>query len=167
MSLLSTNAHHLLMEAAQCELATSDNVFEDEIETSFEDIWADLPELKDDIPYNEDAVLVLRTESADEVFTYAEYDNLAKYMEFSNITDVVEALDMLKEHYGLEDLGIAVDSYDEACDVMKEAKVLGKAGEKLGLAKVSSSINLIKDLKNKGIKIFKKKGEKKGKKKKK
>lgn len=166
MSLLSTNVHTLLMEAARSELSAADNIAEDDVESSFEQMWANMPELKDTLFYTEEQVPVFRIGGEAEPITVVEFDSLAKYMESNNVTDVVDALNKLREYYELDELSIAVESYDEASEVLEEAKVLGhKAGNKVGLAKIKASTELIKDLKEKEIKIFKQKGKKKGKKK--
>lgn len=163
MSLLN-NTHQILVEASKSELCMADNIFEDDIECSFENTWKDLPELSRPLMYTEEQVPVF---GIDEGAIVVEYDNLAKYMESNNITDIVEALNSLNEYYNLgQPIGIVVESYDSAVEVVEEAKKLNqKAAEKSGLAKVKSSTNLIKDLKEKGIKVWKQKGIKKGKKK--
>lgn len=166
MSLLN-NAHQILVEASKSELCMADNILEDDIECSFEDTWKDLPELSQPLMYTEEQVPVFGIGEGAERAIVVEYDNLAKYMESNNITDIVEALNSLKEHYNLEQpIGIVVESYDSAVEVVEEAKKLNqKAAEKSGLAKVKSSTDLIRDLKEKGVKIWKQKGIKKGKKK--
>lgn len=160
MNLLNT--HELLMEAARTESSMVDNVCEDDIEAGFEDMWADLPELSAPLVYTEDAVPIFGIEGA----IVVEYDSLSKYMESSNIKDVVEAITKLKEHYNLDDLSIVVESYDTASAVLEEAKkISSKSLDKSGLNKIKTSADLIKGIKERGIKVFRKKGLKKGKKK--
>ena len=156
------NTHELLMEAARSESSKADNVYEDDVESGFEDMWAELPELSAPLVYTEDAVPIFGIEGN----IVVEYDSLSKYMESSNIKDVVEAIEKLKEHYNLDDLGIVVESYDTAVEVLEEAKKIGsKCTDKSGLIKIKTSTNLLKSIKDRGIKIFRKKGLKKGKKK--
>lgn len=165
MSLLN-NAHQILVEASKSECCMADNIMEDAIESSFEDTWKDLPELSQPLMYTEEQVPVFGIGDGAERAIVVEYDNLAKYMESNNIEDIVEALDRLKEHYALEQpIGIVVESYDSAVEVVEEAKKLNqKAAEKSGLAKVKSSTDLINKLKEKGVKVWKQRGIKKGKK---
>lgn len=161
------NTHHLLAEAARAELNTADNIYEDEIETTFEDMWSDLPELNQPLEYTAEAVTVFGIPNGAEKAIVVEYESLAKFMEFNNIDNVVEALDSLKEYYNLDDIGVVVESYDSAVVVMEEAKKLNqKAAEKSGLAKVKSSTDLLRDLKDQGVKVWKQIGKKKGKKRK-
>lgn len=166
MNLLS-NTHQLLVEACKSELCMADNIMEDDIESSFEDTWKDMPELSQPLMYTEEQVPVFGIGEGAERAIVVEYDNLAKYMVSNNIEDVVEALDRLKEHYNFEQpIELVVESYDSAVEVVEEAKKLNqKAAEKTGLAKVKSSTDLIRDLKEKGVKVWKQKGIRKGKKK--
>lgn len=158
------NTHDLLAEAARAQIITADNFDQDEIETGFEGMWADLPELNQPLEYTAEAVSVFGIPNGDEKAIVVEYDNLAKFMEFNNIDNVVEALDSLKEYYNLDDIGIVVESYDSAVVVMEEAKKLNqKAAEKSGLAKVKSSTDLLRDLKTKGVKVWKRSSKKTGK----
>lgn len=167
MSLVTNNTHHILIEACKSEACRADDILEDVIESSFEDTWADLPMLNQPIIYTEEQVPIFGIGEGAERAIVVEHDNLAKYMESNNVTDVVEALDRLKEYYSLDSLDIVIESYDSAVEVVEEAKKLNqKAAEKSGLAKVKSSTDLLRDLKEKGVKVWKQCGIKKSKKKK-
>lgn len=160
------NTHRLLMEAAETELTAVDSIFEDEIESTFEDIWAGLPELSEPINYTVEAVNVFGIGENDTRAIVVEYDELAKYMMSNNITNIIEALENISTHYNIDDLGIVIESYDDAVIVIEEAKKAKSAGNKNALKQVKASTDFISKLKEKGIKVWKKKGLKKGKKKK-
>lgn len=154
------NTHELLMEAMRTESSKVNSVREDDVEAGFENMWAELPELSAPLVYTEDAVPIFGIEGA----IVVEYDSLSKYMESSNIKDVVEAITKLKEHYNLDDLSIVVESYDTAYKVFKEAiEISSKSLDKSGLNRIKTSANLIKGIKERGIKVFRKKGLEKGK----
>lgn len=160
----SRNPLTTLLEASRTEASLADNLYDDDIEATFESCYKELPEV-DQPFYSEEAVPVFG--GADGA-VIVEADNLARYMESNNITDVAQALSNLAEHYNQDprNMVVMVESEDEAREVVEEAKSLAqKMADRSKLVKVKSSTDFLRDLKVKGIRVAKKKSKKKGKKK--
>lgn len=157
--------HYVLSEAAKSELSSVESIREDAVESKFESTYAEMDELPENLMYAEDAIPIFNVNGTPVV----EHDMLAKFMECNDIEDVEEAVDRLKEYYEIDNLAVAVESYDAASDAMNEAKMLNRPTTyKRGLMQMEAQMTLFDKLKQKGIPMFKKKAKKKpvGKKKK-
>jgi len=142
-----------------------DQSLQDDIGDAFEDI----DELDDDIEYTAEMVNVIQQESVSELRYLVEMDNLAKYMESANVTDVSEALTSIAECNSLDvDLMcVVIESEDYAVELLEEAKKMKKSDPTKTKQKgIKSTLDVINMLKTKGIKVVKKKSKAKRKKKK-
>lgn len=157
MAISSSAAYYVLAEAAKSELSSVESIREDAIESKFETVYAEMDELSEDLMYAEDAIPIFGVNGVPVV----EYDMLAKFMESNDIEDVEEAVNRLKEHYDLDTLVVAVESYDVASTAMIEAKMLNRPTTyKRGLIHMEAQMTLFDKLKKKGIPMLKKKPKK-------
>lgn len=121
------------------------------LSTDDEDIKNNLTSIIDldfDFDYVADMIPVKIDESTNE--TYMEYDNVSKFMESNNITEIDEAMQKICEHYNESNPNITyknsvlvIESKKSIIKNLKDADVKSKA-------KVNKTL---KDIKNKGIKI--------------
>ena len=86
---------------------------------------------------------------------YVEMDNLMKYMQSRNITDVKEAMENVAEANRLEldQLSLVIESKEYMNSVLEEASQLSKAGDKSLLENCELSVKLINLLKAEGINV--------------
>ena len=151
--------YEILIEACKSECGECNDLIEDEVRQEIEDEYVEIEELEDDIEYNEDMVPVIQQE-VEEGFRYlVEMDNLAKFMDSVEEEDPEEALKRIADANELEEatMCIVVESDQYIQQLISEAKTANKAGSKVKLGKLSASAKLLKNLKNKGIKVLKKK----------
>ena len=156
--------YDILTEACKSECGECDDLIEDEVEQELEDEYEEVEELEDDIEYNEDMVPVIQQDIEEGSRYLVEMDVLAKYMISSKEEDPAEALKRIAEANSLEpsSMCIVIESDDYARELIEEAKTTKKkTGSKFKLNKIASSSKLLKHIKNKGIKVLKKKSKKK------
>ena len=161
---LFNNPTQIIIEAGNLDLETSDNIMIESAANDFATRCSEIPTLNEDtIHYSEEAVPVFGVESTPGIKGVVELENVVKYMESNNVEDVCEAVEKIAEHYGLnsKDLAIVIESDDDLNNTLQEAKVAAKKGNKSGLVKVGKAAEVLKNIKNKGLKIFKKKPSKK------
>ena len=152
---LFKNPAEVIAEASMADMAAS-NILVESAADEFARECDSLSTLGADVVfYTEEVVPIF---DAGNGVAVVEMDNLVKFMESSNIEDVGEAIDRLAEHYDIDprNLGIVVEDADTIDDAISEAKVNAKHGDKKKLGVVAKAGDLIKDLKDKGVKIFKK-----------
>lgn len=134
----------------------------------------------DSIPTLEDGVISY-TEEVVPVFAYndmavVELESVVKFMESNDITDIEEAMQLIAEHYGVEDLGIVIESDceckkgkgkkeddddDDDYDDDFEEACAGRTANKAKKKELKVATEALIDLKNKGFKLFKKPSKKK------
>lgn len=170
--ILGQNPFKILTEAMKsetCEIDCTDDQLDDSlVQGDFDDIYDDTEELEDDIDYSEDMVNVIQQETASGSRYLVEMDNLAKYMQSSNITDVLEAITKIAECNSLDATAmcVVIESSESARQMLEEAKKFKKSDPTKSLVQgIKDSFDVIKLMKTKGIKVVKKKARgKKGKK---
>jgi hypothetical protein len=155
MSYVSPKTHFLLTEAARTELSITENVTVDDVSSTYESAYRHIPALPDGIVvYSEETVPVFALEEGSRR-AVVEEDTLAKFMGHNNITDVLDALDRLKEYYQLESLDIVIESESEAAETLEEAKKMKAGGSSAGLKKIKATTKTMDTLKKKGVKLWK------------
>lgn len=164
MGVLFKNVTELLSEA--CKSETYVKEMDDELQDELMSEIDELEELDCDICYTTEMVNVLEHETKYGRRYLIEYSDIVKLIEGRDI-DIREAMELVCEHnmIGMQDTYILIESQDiledsisetvdsllEACDPVCKAKRRNK------LAKCNQAI---KNMKNKGIKIIKKKSNK-------
>lgn len=160
----------LMMEACKSEGCKSEGCkSEADVDGDFDELEDEVESCKEyaeDIEYGADYVPVLALES-DGIPIYAvELDNLNKYMESAEIDDIREALENVAECNDLSmgDIYLMIEDADTISEAIQEAK----CSKKLSSKKIKSSAGLefFQDLKNKKVKVIKKKSKSKRRKKK-
>lgn len=164
--LFRKTALQLMMESCKSECgATKTEIEVDEDFDELEDEVESCKEYAGDIEYAADYVPVLALES-DGIPMYAvELDTLNKYMESAEIDDIREALENVAEcnNLSMGDMYLMIEDGDTISEAIQEAK----SSKKISSKKIKSSAGLefFKDLKNKKVKVIKKKSKSKKRKK--
>ena len=164
MGVLFKNVTQILSEACKSNVTIKE--IDDELQDELMSEIDELEELDCDICYTTEMVNVLEQETKFGRRYLVEYENLVKLIEGREI-DIRDALELVCEHnsIGIQDTYVVIESQEtlaesiseikdsilEACNPVKKAKRRNK------LAKCNE---MIKNLKNKGIKVVKKKSNK-------
>lgn len=162
--MIKKNIFEIISEAAKAETVFADNIFEDDIMAEFGNVYKEMEEV--DYVYTVESVPVF---DAGDGNYFIEADSVAKLMEASD-DDISSTLDNIAEHYDIPvtSIGIVFESDDYAEEVLEEAKKhKAKAGDLSKFAPIKATTKVAEELKEKGVKLFKKKGKKSSKKKKK
>lgn len=160
------NALTIISEAAGSDEYNTDDVsfeLDDEFENDIEADYTDFDELEDDenIEYTAEMVNIIKTKRGRLVM---EFDMLAKYMNSANITDIEEAMQNVCEANGADydNTYLVLESQEDMMSIVQEAKSkLNKKAKVKIFTKLRDSSNFLKTVKNKGIKVVKKKSNKK------
>lgn len=165
MGVLFKGVTQILSEA--CKSEDYFNEIDDELQDELMSEIDELEELDCDICYTVDMVNVLEQETKYGRRYLVEYENLAKLTEGTGVS-IEEVLRLVCEHnlIGIQDTYVVVESQDileesisETVDSISEAcNPVSKAKRRNKLAKCNE---MIKNMKNKGIKIVKKKSKNK------
>lgn len=162
MSIFGKDPYDILMEACRSECGECDDLVEDEIEREIEDEYVEVEELEEELPYTAEMVNVIEQSIEGGNRYLIDIDDLAKFMEKECEDDPLEALKKIAKANNLEEssMHVVIESDDFIEELLTEAKADNKAGSKKKLGKVSGVTKLLKDIKNKGIKVLKKKSKK-------
>lgn len=165
MGVLSKSITQILSEACKSDICF--NQMDEELQDELMSEIDELEELDCDLSYTVEMVNVLEQETKYGRRYLVEYENLVKLTEGTEL-DIKEALNLVCEHnlIGIQDTYVVIESQDvleesisETTDSISEASnPVSKANRRGKLAKCGKAI---KDMKNKGIKILKKKSKKK------
>lgn len=162
--------YNILLEACKSECGECNDLAEEEVEQELEDEYAEVEEVEDgETFYNADMVNVIRhdpdpVEEDADVYYLVDMEDLGKYMDVNEIKEPEEAIEQIADANGIEEsaICIVIESDDAMKQLIEEAKNIKKSdAKKIKLGKISGATKLIKDLKNKGIKLKKKKSKKK------
>lgn len=155
MSNLFKNATELLQEACACDDCNVEDLYDEDEEEELDNEYDDIDDLEDDIIYTEEMVNIIQVDNNSYLgkINVIEYDNLNKLMESKSI-DAKQAVDSICEYYNIEAANtyVLIESMESIKETLQEA--CNKGAKK----KVSKAI---KDLKDKGVKLIKKKDKKK------
>lgn len=150
---LFNNPTDVIIEAGNMDLASANNVLIESSANDFRSTYTALPTLEEGtIVYTEEAVPVFAYNN----MAVVELENVVKFMESAEIENVEEAVRMIAEHYGIKELGVVIESDEELGIAIEEAKSAAKKGDMKNGKKLEVASNMLKDLKDKGLKIFKK-----------
>lgn len=165
MGVLFKNVTQILSEACQSEISLPE--IDDELQDELMSEIDELEELDCDICYTVEMVNVLEQDTKYGRRYLVEYENLLKLSEGTDL-DIKEALNLVCEHnlIGIQDTYVVIESQDileesisETTDSISEAcNPVSRAKRRKKLAKCNE---VIKNMKNKGIKIVKKRSKKK------
>lgn len=150
----------VIAEAGNLDLDTTENILTESVVNDFAAEIKDIPTIEEGyLKYSEEVV---------PVFEYAngavvELDNLVKFMESCEISEVTDALNRLGEHYNIDpqSIGVVIESDEEFAEVLEEAKKAKDPtlkGKKTGV--LNSARETLEQLKNKSVKLFKKNSKK-------
>ncbi len=159
MSILTKTPLDILQEAASSENFTITDMMRDALKDEFSDTYADITTVEEAINYAPQMIPVF--EASDKSAYYVEMDNVVKYMRSANVKDINDALYDIAEANDLsaDSMTILIESSDWAFAVLEEAEKADKAGDKSKMEKIKKSTQLLKKLKEKNIKVAKKKGK--------
>ena len=163
MSLFS-NPAQVIIEAGNMDLETSNNIVIESAANEFSEISSEIPTLEEGtIFYTAEVVPVFEAAEKTGVKGVVELESVVKFMESNDIDDIVDAVERIAEHYNLEgsDLGVVIESTEELEEIVQEAKAAAKKGMNKKLVDVGGAAKMLKNIKNKGVKIFKKDSSKK------
>ena len=150
--MLTKTCTDIIKEAALGEEFQVSDLISDELKTTYKECINAMPIIpKSLVGYNANMVPVFTHESA----YYVEMDNLMKYMQSRNTTDVKEAIENVAEANKLEvdQLSLVIESKEYMESVLEEASNLSKAGDKSLLENCELSVKLINLLKAEGINV--------------
>jgi hypothetical protein len=164
MSIFKKSTFSLISEACKTEESDCDDLYDDSVLSDLDGEIEDIDDVEEsELRYTEEMVTVI--ESADKSQYFIETDNLSKYMISQNIIDVSEAISNICNANSIEEskICLVIESEDDLHDIIKEARATSKGStiksKKLGMARDTTAF--LKNIKNKGIKIAKKKSKKK------
>ena len=154
------NPIEILAEACESESFKAEDLNFKEVEADFVGIFdGDLEELDFDLDYAIEMVNVIEADTRTGSTYLVEMDVLAKYMKSANIDDVSEAISNIAEHNYIDAdrMAIVIESDDYAYEMLEEAKKDKKSGSNDKMEKLKKATDFLKDAKDKGVKVVKKK----------
>ena len=161
---LFNNPAQIIIEAGNMDLETANNIVIETAANELAEITSEIPTLEEGtIFYTEEVVPVFEASKESGVKGIVELESVVKYMESNEIEDIAEAVEKIAEHYELQasDLGVVIESAEELEEVIQEAKKAAKKGMNKKLVDIGGAAKMLKNIKNKGVKIFKKGSSKK------
>ena len=150
--MLTKSCTDIIKEAALAEDFHVTDMISDELKTNYAECIKDMPIIpKELVGYKCDMVPVFTNESG----YFVEMDNVVKYMNSCEITDVKEAMENIAEANELEasQLSLVIETREYMESVIEEANELSKLGDKSLLENCELSIKLINLLEAEGINV--------------
>lgn len=160
------NLLSIIAEACQSDDINTDNVDEDLEDDCGEEIlddYEDYEELDEDFKYTAEMVVIVAQPQGQSVRYLMECDSLLKFMKSSGVTDIKEAMEQVcdKNNIAFDKTCLLTESKQDMVQFIEEAKTKKRPKVKVNLnAKLRTTANFFQDVKNKGIKVVKKKGQK-------
>jgi len=172
MDMFKKSIIDVMVESANAEEFMINDLFDDETEKEFNDAIDSIGELQESLIFTADMVPVIKHENN----FYIDLGDVYRVMEcssddceedeFDAVSTIISAND--DEGMTLENTFIVVESKEHMMKIVSEAKaaVKSKSGinKKTGKAKLTAAADVFKNMKNKGLKLIKKKAKKKKKK---
>ena len=176
MDMFKKSIIDVMVESTKVEDFELNDLFDDETEKEFNAAIDSIGELQESLVYTPDMVPVIKHESN----FYIDLGDVYRVMECSNddceedneddefdiVSSIIDAND--DEGMTLENTFIVVESKEHMMKIVSEARaaVKSKSGisKKNGKAKLTAAADVFKNMKNKGLKLVKKKAKKKKKK---
>ena len=172
MDMFKKSIIDVMVESANAEEFAINDLFDDETEKEFNDAIDSIGELQESLMFTADMVPVIKHENN----FYIDLGDVYRIMECSDEEceddefDVVSAVISANDNEGmtLENTFIIVESKEHMMKIVSEARVAIKSksgiNKKTGKAKLTAAADVFKNMKNKGLKLIKKKTKKKKKK---
>ena len=169
MDMFKKSIIDVMVESANAEEFMINDLFDDETEKEFNDAIDSIGELQESLMFTADMVPVIKHENN----FYIDLGDVYRIMECSDDEDEFNAVSAIisandDEGMTLENTFIVVESKEHMMNIVSEAKaaVKSKSGinKKNGKAKLTAAADVFKNMKNKGLKLIKKKAKKKKKK---
>lgn len=155
--------YKILCESSKCECDEEDleDLALDDAEEELTGEMDPVDAVDDDIVYGEAMIPVIRI--GDDYVV--ESDMLAKYIDSHPDVEISEALNRIATHESnmltAGSIGILIESDDYTDHLIQEAKAAKRTNSsKKKIKKIKDTASFLKDIKNKGIKVFKKKSKK-------
>ena len=142
----------IIKEAASAEEFNVSDIISDELRANYSDCMKNMPIIdKSVVAYNCNMVPVFQNESG----YFVEMDNVVKYMNSFEITDIKEAMENIAEcnEIIIGDLSLVIESKDYMDSVIESAIAQSKAGDKTLLENCELSVKLINMLESEGINV--------------
>lgn len=150
---LFNNPADVIIESSKLDLASASNVLIESTVNSFKETCRAIPTLEEGtIAYTEEVVPVFAYKDT----AVVELENVVKFMESNNISDIAEAARRIAEHYNIPEVGIVIESDEELEDGIEEARRGAKQGDEDAIKKMEVATESLKEFKEKGLKLFKK-----------
>ena len=163
--LTKKNILDILSESAEIDAVMMDDFYDDDElddcmkEGNLDDIFDEFQDFDESVSYTEEMVNVIQFGSDEYLI---EHDNLLKYME-SNSCSITEAMDRIcgSNNISINNTFLLMESKDDFIQALSEAKSALKSKDKSikekAAKKIKATSKQLKELKNKGIKVLKKK----------
>ena len=142
----------IIKEAALAEEFNVSDIISDELRANYTECISCMPIIpKEVVAYNCSMVPVFQNESG----YFVEMDNVVKYMNSFEITDVKEAMDNIADanQIRLENMSLVIESREYMDSVIESAIAQSKAGDKTLLENCELSVKLINMLGSEGINV--------------
>ena len=150
--MLTKSCTDIIKEAALAEEFNVSDIITDELKSKYSDCMNNMPIVdKSLVAYNCNMVPVFQNESG----YFIEMDNVVKYMNSFEITDVKEAMENIADanEIRLENMSLVIESKDYMNSIIESAIKQSKAGDKTLLENCELSIKLINLLESEGINV--------------
>ena len=150
--MLTKSCTDIIKEAALAEEFNVSDIISDELRSKYSDCMKNMPIIdKSVVAYNCNMVPVFQHESG----YFVEMDNVVKYMNSFEITDIKEAMENIAEcnEIIIGDLSLVIESKDYMDSVIESAIAQSKAGDKTLLENCELSVKLINMLESEGINV--------------
>ena len=142
----------IIKESATAEEFNVSDIISDELKSKYGECMSNMPIIdKSVVAYNSSMVPVFQNESG----YFVEMDNLVKYMNSFEITDIAEAMENVAEanEIRVENISLVIESKDYMDSVIESAIAQSKAGDKTLLENCELSIKLLNMLESEGINV--------------
>lgn len=150
------NAFSIITEAVKAETSVVNNCAEKLAEIDLIETMDDLEEMdeEDQISYEEAMINLFESRGT----YFVEADDLVRLMKDNHYRSLSEAAFNVANHYHIDssDMAVVIESNDDVVDFIKEES----KDKKKKAAKANGLVDAIKDLKDNGIKVFKKPSKK-------
>lgn len=142
----------IIKEASASEEFNVTDIISDELRTSFTECVKDMPIVaREAVAYNSRMVPVFEHESE----YFVEMDNVFKYMNSFEITDIAEAMENIADanEIDVNEMSLVIESEEYMGSVIESAIEQSKAGDKTLLENCELAVKLINMLESEGIKV--------------
>lgn len=150
--MLTKSCTDIIKEAAMAEDFNVTDIICDELKANYADCMSNIPVIaKELVAYNCSMVPVFQKDTE----YFIEMDNVFKYMNSFEITDIKEAMENIAEanDISIEDMSLVIETKEYMDSVIESAIAQSKAGDKTLLENCELSVKLINMLESEGINV--------------